>query len=863
MRLRFKLALFAPFLLSVLTLSLGAQSLPSLPAASGVVTGTLPNGISYYLVSNPSVKGRADFALVQKGPVREDVSRAALADLPHFQNGRPYQFLAKLGAGYDKFGYIRPTEASTTYFFHDVPVGQATVRDTVLLMLFDISETCPYEQAIVVSGDIDKQVVRERMNVFSMMVTPRARVPEPPAYEWDPSEGPAVRFVRTSPQDESTLTVRYTSPRTPREAMNTAQPLVTELFARELGVIVRDRLERNLREKGIPLAGTEVGYRSSSAGPGAESYSFSVVTGRDDLLRATEAVGAVLGELDAHGASLSEFQQARDRFLSTLAAGSSTVSNADWVAKCESAFLYGSNLADPGYVREFFTSRNIASQRELELFNDFISALLDPARALTLRYESPADSLDAGPLKAAFAAGWTSASSSPVVREYRVNQSDTLGLYVPKAKSKLKQTGPEPMTGGELWTFANGMKVIYKRSPDAKGTFSYGFLLNGGYAGVPGLAQGEGGFIGDLLMLSDIGGIPGASFMKLLESNGIGFEPSVSLTDLRITGSAPSRKLQLLLKSLLTLSRDRAVNNDAYAYYRAGERLRISMDRRQQAGIQAVVDSIMSPGYLHSPVKRLSALSDDLPQRAEAYFSDVFSRCSDGVLVLVGDLDPYMLKKVLPKYMGGFMTGGKPAARPQVEFPFRSGWSTYTVDAEGSDVGTGEPCITVAESALVPFTLERNISFSIAVMELRKHLAEALADTGMFAEVTGDSEYFPSERMTVRIVCRPVAESGLPADIVAGDPLRVLGVVRGALAGFSASGPSAASVTESKAVLQAEWEAQSADPSFLVDAALTRYSAGKDLVTGFKSRAGSVTPASVKEILSALEAGSKVEFVVY
>ena len=183
MRIRFKQAFWVPLLLSILTSSLGAQSLPSLPAASGVVTGTLPNGISYYLVSNPSVKGHADFALVQKGPVREDVSRAALADLPHFQSGKPYQYLAKLGVGYDNFGYIRSTEASTTFFFHDVPVGQAAVRDTTLLLLFDISETCPYEQAIIVSGDIDKAVVRERMAVFSMMVTSRERLPEPPAQE--------------------------------------------------------------------------------------------------------------------------------------------------------------------------------------------------------------------------------------------------------------------------------------------------------------------------------------------------------------------------------------------------------------------------------------------------------------------------------------------------------------------------------------------------------------------------------------------------------------------------------------------------------------------------------------------------------
>ena len=90
-----------------------------------------------------------------------------------------------------------------------------------------------------------------------------------------------------------------------------------------------------------------------------------------------------------------------------------------------------------------------------------------------------------------------------------------------------------------------------------------------------------------------------------------------------------------------------------------------------------------------------------------------------------------------------------------------------------------------------------------------------------------------------------------------------LGVVRGALAEFSASGPSAASVAEARTTLLALAEMQLSDPGCLVDAALTRYSAGKDMVTGYKSKANSVTPASVKEILAALDAGSKVEFVVY
>ena len=49
-----------------LTIILPAQELPLITPDPAVRQGVLPNGMKYYLVSNPSVKGFADFALVQK-----------------------------------------------------------------------------------------------------------------------------------------------------------------------------------------------------------------------------------------------------------------------------------------------------------------------------------------------------------------------------------------------------------------------------------------------------------------------------------------------------------------------------------------------------------------------------------------------------------------------------------------------------------------------------------------------------------------------------------------------------------------------------------------------------------------------------
>ena len=146
---------------------------------------------------------------------------------------------------------------------------------------------------------------------------------------------------------------------------------------------------------------------------------------------------------------------------------------------------------------------------------------------------------------------------------------------------------------------------------------------------------------------------------------------------------------------------------------------------------------------------------------------------------------------------------------------------------------------------------------------IRRQLTAALADHGAYADLSANLELFPAERLSLRIVCRPASEDGLPPDVVPEDPLRVLGVLRSALAAFTAEGPAAASLASSKAALLSVLDTSVTDPAFLTEAAMMRYSAGKDMVTGYKSKVGAVTPASVKEVLSALDSGSKVEYVVY
>ena len=181
------------------------QGLPSLGTAQEIQRGSLPDGIQFYLVTNPDQKGFADFALVQRGRRDGAEARALLRELPHFGRRAPYRFLADHGIGYGQEGYISLPADAALFSFHDVPTYDERVADSTLLMLFDMAAAYDKPQAVIICGDIDAARIRERMDLLSMMVPPLENDFPGIAYEIDEHPAAAhhpglLRPARTHPR---------------------------------------------------------------------------------------------------------------------------------------------------------------------------------------------------------------------------------------------------------------------------------------------------------------------------------------------------------------------------------------------------------------------------------------------------------------------------------------------------------------------------------------------------------------------------------------------------------------------------------------------------------------------------------------
>ncbi len=854
-------SLIIGFFLALCCLQVPAEELPVIKKSSQITIGTLPNNVRFYLAENSTTKGYANFMLVQKGGADISRSRSLLRRLPHFTDITPYNFLSSKGIGYGPEGYVSYPDGNTVFSFNEVPTFDTAACDSTILLIFDLVSEYDGEQAVVVCGDISQKEIESKLYVFSLNVSPRNSLADRKPYSWEPSEN--IRFVHTqnNTRDLVELSFVWDSPRTPQDRMNTPQPLVSYMFAQELGHVLRRRVSRRFMQGGIPLAALDVRYSDSSASSGDEQYEFCISIGRKDLDKAVHLMSAIFSELDSDGASWEEFNDAKNSMLAAFGKQlSAPITNSMLADQCKSSFLYGSNIPAPDAVLNFFKGRKLEPERELTLFNGFVSSLLDSQRGLTIRCDAPNGVINGDAVLSSFVSSWGGTGETG---SFKSSYGDTLSLLSAKGhRVKVKSETTDPVSGGAIWSFSNGTRVIFKKTGQ-KGFFNYGLLLRGGYSYVPEIGFGESAFVGDMMGLYKVAGMSPSDFHNMLDANGIDLTGMATLTDLQLSGSAPSDKLELLMRALLSFSRDRVPDKEAFDYYRACEKLRQERTRLSNDGIIAAIDSTMCPDYYYPDTKSVNLLREDLPERVDAYLSRQFEKFNDGLLLIIGDFDPEELQSVLGKYLGNFHVSDAFSVRPKVEYNLRGGWSTYNVEASRSSVGSGEVCVNVGMATCKPFTISSYNAFLIASTAMKRNIITALSEVGMHADVSMNAQVFPAERLSFFVTCRPCAIEGLPEGIRPAEPVEVLGALRSAISGVYARSVTAEELKGLKTTLLNGMANHLADPAFLTSAVFMRNSECKDIVSNYTASINAVTLEDVNSVLHDLDFGTKVEYVIH
>lgn len=863
---KMKLKLYFTLLSAFLPLmTLRAQELPVMPSDPNLVKEVFPNGTSCYVMANPLLKGHADFAIVQKtglstteSPERVvALAREALSAGRRSGNTSVQEFMTRNGASYGREGFVSVREDATIIRFDGVSTEKI---DSVLLVISDIIDRvswssdgfvrkwyAPSDQGVIICGDVDARAVVAKMRMLSLM-TPAMKSEPRREYVMKNQDSLEVKMYPSSGK-VSTLTASWRLPRTPACYMNTVQPVVYEKFVHELGYLAGDMVSRQIESEGIPCADVSWRHVSSAQTGSDEVFSVSVSVSPGDVPEAARIMGSVLSSVDSGKVRIEDYKVAKHKYMLTLSEMDyAPVSrNREYFRRCLSAFLYDATLSSDKEKLSFLKSRRPDGPVELDLFSKVASAVLDGHRNLTLSLAHDGAFAEDS-LKAHFVSGWN--SSEPL--DF-CERPDTIAWDWPTHKVMLKSSGKDPLSGGQVLTFSNGFKVVYKKQA-SDGMLHYALALNGGFGSVSGLEEGEGAYFSEYLPLCRIGGMKGRVFLDRLAAEDMTMDIKVNLSNTIVSGRLPKDRIDLLTHALLAVANSREHDADSYRYYVRSQELVPEFYKGTFYEKMAAIDSLMCPDYRYSIYKSQGKLTEKTGLKADALFKELSSKMNDGVLVIVGDIDETKLRKHLLSRIGGFRTRKVAFARTNVRYQPVSGWSTYVVEGD-------RDAIDVVMSARIPLTVGNAAAASMAALVLKHHVEDALVGTGTYVRLNSTFGIYPQERFNVMLSVRPADKDAFAPDVRNAEPMEVLYILRGCLQEIEGMNLSPAMLQGYGKRLKGQFAAETSGVDYWLRAIVRRYLDGKDLTSGYEARIDAVTPGDVKDILSSLNNGSKIEYI--
>ena len=834
--------------------SLAGRDVPKLPVDSKISSGVLPNGMNWYVVANGGEKGFADFALVCRGEGDYVAACREVLSLEGRIEGRPLQkFLSTNAVAPSYNGYVSYRDDAVVFNFEDVMLSRKpSLADSLLLAVFDIADElsrgvdsvsfAPSDMAVMVSGDVTPGDISSKMRTFSFMI-PRGKAV---ASNGDTAASTGNAAAKISVDTLGSLCrigAEYSFPRMPRELIASAQYAVMDKMAWTFGNIARRRLSEALSAEEIPFASVRVSHLSSGETSGEESVKISFCTPVEHSVAAQKVFGEVMSSLKRGEISEDEIALSSAAYAERCADRSlAAPSNAAYIRLCLGSFLYGSPLATEGDLCDFCQKKVLPDSVQLKLMRGFSEALVS----------APSEEEEGS---AFFAQGWNDGKTFP---EISVNFSDTLRLpgRTPK-KLKAKFSRKEPLSGGEIWTWQNGLKVYYKRVLGAKG-LAWGLTLNKGYAGLDGLVPGEAAFLSDLLTLTSVCGISNSCLQDILSARGISYGADVSLYSTSLRGKASDvSDLDLLLKWMGGLFSECKLDEAAVSEYSRNVAARKALGEGSRNARIAAIDSLICSGNPYSRVKMYENFSEGTVSKASELLGELFSNAADGFLVLSGDVDPDALRKTISFYAGNFPVGETAASRrPSVRFQPVSGWSTTsrTGDKESIDV---------LLTASLPMTADNLCTSRLAACMLDDALKDCLVGTGFHTRTVSHFALYPEERFSVLITLDRAPEKGFAWSEASDTEL--LDALRKLREGInSASSPlwTEEALKAYKQRLLAEHAANETLPEWWVETISLRYSAGRDLQTKIDDKTNAVTLSQIQSLLKKLSEGSRIELVV-
>ncbi|MCF0174835.1 MAG: hypothetical protein HUJ95_05795 [Bacteroidales bacterium] len=840
-------------------LDLHSQRIISLPADGAISNGTLPNGISYYIIPVTSEGKTADFTMVQRTmdiASELESGREALDSVSCFRSRRPIDFLADNGIFYSSQGYVYPTEKGVVYSFKDVPTvrGDAVV-DSLLLMMNNViasksREVALSDFAIIVSGDIAKDKIFEKLKMLSLTIPPENA--EKVVYPQVPRDTSASSSVNFSiiPSVRTRVEMECTYPRNGYKNNETILPLVSDKMSTEVTILLDARINSYLFLQGIPYSSISSNYVGYQDQGGDTKYRFSVFTDDEHVEQVIEGFSKMFSTTRKNGVPLEEIKAAESIFYEVFRSYSNKSGKESYTKLCLNAFLYNASLSSMQTRYDYLIQRPLKDSLHVRLFNRYLTQLYRRPSMSVKVYTGRTD-LDKDSLATRFLEAWEEVDTSYVA----LRLPDIKIAEPSKRKVLTPYSSKQSSIPCSKYIFSNGLTVYYKKLSSAK-DFTYKYYFPDALSSAADIVNKEGAFFSDLFFCRD-DEFTENDYSVYLARHGITMVPRVTLREFSLSGVVATKQLDTLFKVFRRLKDKNELQRVYFDDYVARQYVTVKAVNKDSE--RTIIDSLVIPEYKYTINKTMTGLQNLSYDAVQAFYEKAMANMSKGTLFLVGSYDEDVMYKKLEWMLNVLPADGKKVVKqPLPENPGfypRHGYNLHTFAGD-------MPRVDIQISSDLEYTSANFYLSTLSSLVMDGELKKAVIGTGIYLHTEYKFNTQPRGRFNFRIFSSPASEGALAAGDEMLGPYEVVALFRSKLAELSSEKISEKALAEYKALLLAYIKAQNNNPDFWINILSTRYILKKDFYTKYTDIINAITAEDVRKFILGLTSDSFIGYMV-
>lgn len=518
----------------------------------------------------------------------------------------------------------------------------------------------PDLQAILVVGDIDVDVIEQKIKTMFADIPRKENFGERPVYSINNNVEPIVAIV-TDPESRYTqIGLEYSRDREPREVKLSQNGYLLHSINSLISIMLSNRFNEITQQADAPFVAA-YGYYGSMV-KAKDAFQLYAIAHEG---RVTEALDAILIEAEKvkrFGFTNSELERAKTDMLKNIEKQYNerdNLKNNSLVREYVRHYLDDEPI--PGIEWEYRTLQVMLPQISTDWVNQIAGSFVTDENMIVSIGAPDKEKTNLPTVEGVLAAIQTAKNTELTAREEE-DMNKPLINNLPKA-GKIKKTVQNASLGVTEWTLSNGIKVIIKPT-----TFKQDEILMTAYS--------EGG----LSKINNINDLPSAAFATdIVSGNGLGNYSNIELQKILtgkiarvnpyignyeegFSGNSSVADFETMMQLLYLYFT--APRKDDNAYKALMNMMRTSLSNVDKDPRKAFSDSIMLTLNGHHPrliLSNLTMLEKVNQDKAISIYKERFAVPADFTFVFVGNIDPNDKKtqNVISTYLGGLKTSKK------------------------------------------------------------------------------------------------------------------------------------------------------------------------------------------------------------